>query len=130
MVPWLAEGPFPPFNDGISCQRLAQDQDAFLKEYIKRLKEKGVLLPIKNSRWVSCAFLEPKPRGWRLVIDLRSINKRCHKSSMKMEILRHLRLIAKPGDHWVSFDLKDGFYALAIHPKDREAFTMNLNRQL
>ena len=25
---------------------------------------------------------------------------------------------------------KDGFYALAIHPKDREAFTVNLNGQL
>ncbi len=49
---------------------------------------------------------------------------------MKMETLRHLRFIAKPGDHWVSFDLKDGFYALAIHSKDREAFTINLNVQL
>ncbi len=26
----------------------------------------------------------------------------------------------------VSFDLKDGFYALVVHPKDREAFCMNL----
>jgi hypothetical protein len=49
---------------------------------------------------------------------------------MKMETLRSLRLIAKPGDHWVSFDLKDGFYSLAIDPKDREAFTVNLDGQL
>jgi len=49
---------------------------------------------------------------------------------MKMETLRHLRLIAKPREHWVSFDLKDGFYALAIHIKDREAFAVNLNGQL
>ena len=47
-----------------------------------------------------------------------------------METLRQLSYIAKPGDHWVSFDLKDGFYALAIHPKDREAFRVNLNGQL
>ena len=47
-----------------------------------------------------------------------------------METLRQLRYIAKPGDHLVSFDLKDGFYALAIHPKNREAFTMNINGQL
>ncbi len=47
-----------------------------------------------------------------------------------METLRHLRLIAKPGDHWVFFDLKDGFYAMVIYPKDREAFTLNLNGQL
>ena len=30
----------------------------------------------------------------------------------------------------MSLDLKDGFYALAIHPKDMEAFTVNLNKQL
>ncbi len=47
-----------------------------------------------------------------------------------METMRSLRLIAKPGDHWVSFDLKDGFYSLAIDPKDREAFTVNLDGQL
>ncbi len=65
--------------------------------------------------------------GWRLVIDLKTINAHCQKRSMKMETLRHLRLIAKPEDQWVSFDLKDGFIALAIHPKDREIFTVTLN---
>jgi hypothetical protein len=49
---------------------------------------------------------------------------------MKMETLRSLRLIAKPGDHWVSFDLKDGFYSLAIAPQDRECFTVNLDGKL
>ena len=44
-----------------------------------------------------------------MVIDLRTINKYCQKRSMKMETLRHLQQIARPGDHWVSFDLKDGF---------------------
>ncbi len=46
---------------------------------------------------------------------------------MKMETLRRLRYIAKPNDNFVSFDTKDGFYALSIHPKDREAFKINLD---
>ena len=72
--------------------------------------------------------MEPKPRLWRLVIDLRTINKHyCQKRTIKVETLRNLRLVAKPRDRWISFDLKDGFYALAINPKDREAFTTNLN---
>ena len=41
-----------------------------------------------------------------------------------------MRFIAKQGDHWVSFDPKDGFNVLAIHPKDRKAVTFNLNVQL
>jgi hypothetical protein len=86
-IPWLPEGPPLPFNDGIFCQRLPQDQDTFLKEEIERLKEKGVLRPIESSRWVSRAFLEPKPGGWRFVIDIRTINKHCKKRSMNMETL-------------------------------------------
>jgi len=71
---------------------------------------------------VSRAFLVPKPGGtrWRLIIDLRDIKRHCKTRAMKMEILRRLRLIAKPNDYWVSFDLKDGFYNLAIAPQDRE----------
>ena len=65
-----------------------------------------------------------------MVIDLRTINNHGQKRTMKMETLRHLRFIARPGDHWVYFDLKDGFYALVVHPKDREAFCVNLNGQL
>jgi hypothetical protein len=49
---------------------------------------------------------------------------------MKMETLRRLRPIAKPDDYGVSFDLKDGFYALAIAPQDREALAMNIDGQL
>jgi len=47
-----------------------------------------------------------------------------------METLRRLRYIAKPNDHFVSFDMLDGFYALSNHPKDREAFTINMDGQL
>jgi hypothetical protein len=49
---------------------------------------------------------------------------------MKMETLRSLKLITRPGDHWVTFDLKDGFYSLAISPQDREVFTVNLDGQV
>ena len=91
-----------------------------------------MLRAVEYSRWVSRAFLVPKPAGsgWRLIVDLREINAHCQTRKMKRETMRSLRLIAKPGDHWVSFDLKDGFYSLAIDPKDREAFTVNLDGQL
>ncbi len=38
-----------------------------------------------------------------------------------------LRYIANPNDHFVFFELKNGFYALSIQPKNREAFTINLD---
>jgi hypothetical protein len=122
----------PPFNQGVSYRGLPRDQSTFLQEEIERLKLSGVLRPVEYSRWVSRAFLVPKPSGsgWRLIVDLREVNKHRQTRKMKMETLRSLRLIAKPGDHRVSFDLKDGFYSLAIDPKDGEAFTVNLDGQL
>ncbi len=44
-----------------------------------------------------------------------------------METLYRVCVIAKPNDHWVTFVLKDGFSALSIAPKDREAFTVNIS---
>jgi len=126
-VPWLGGVRPPSFNHGSSYQQLPHDQANFLREEIGILTEKGAFRPVASSRCVSRAFLVPKPGGWRLIIELRAINKQCHKRSMKMETLRRLRYIAKPNDYFVSFDLKDGFYALSIHPKDREAFTVNLD---
>ena len=90
----------------------------------------GVLATAASSRWVSRAFLVRKPGGWRLVIDLRTINKYCDIKGMKMETLKRLRTIAKENDWMVTFDLKDGFYALSIAPEDREYFAVNINGQI
>jgi hypothetical protein len=38
--------------------------------------------------------------------------------------------IAKLNSHFVSFDMKDGFYAISIHPMGCEAFTTNLDGHL
>ena len=111
---------------------MPRDQAVFLKEDIKRLAISSELRPVEYSRWVSRAFLVPKPgvSGWRLIVDLREINKHCQTRKIKMETLRPLKLIAKPGDHCVSFDLKNDFYSLEIAPKDKEAVTVNLDGQL
>ena len=107
-VPWLTGAPPPPFNQSVSCRGLPRDQATFLHEEIERLTLSGVLRPIEYSRWVSRAFLVPKPAGsaWRLIVDLIEIKKPCQTRKMKMETLRSPRLITKPFDHWVSFDLK------------------------
>ncbi len=78
-VPWVAGGPLPPFNQGVSCRGLPRNQAVFLKEEIERLAVSSVLRPVEYSRWVSRAFLVPKPsaNGWRLIVDLREVNKHC-----------------------------------------------------
>ena len=79
-----------PFNQGVSCRGLPRDHATFLQEEIARLALSGVLRLVEYSRWVFCAFLVPKPSGsvWRLIVDLREINKACQTRKMKMETLR------------------------------------------
>ena len=117
--PWAPGGPPPPFNQCVLCRGLPPDQASFLKE-IERLKVSGVLRSVEYSRWVSCAFLVPTlvGSGWRLIVGLREINAHCQTRKIKIVTLRSLGLIVKLGDHWVTFDLKDGFYSMANDPKD------------
>ena len=131
-VPWLTRAPTPPFNQGVSCRGLPFDQATFLQDKIERLTLSGVLSLVEYSHWVSRAFLVPKSSGsgWRLVVNLRVINKVCRTRWMGIETLVSLRLIAKPSDHWVSFELKDGFHSLAIAPQAKEVFAINLDGKL
>eukprot|EP00873_Tetraselmis_striata_P006395 jgi/Tetstr1/426659/TSEL_016929.t1 len=73
------------------------------------------------AKWVSRLFLVPKPgtNKWRLIIDLRPLNRYCETRDLSFETLSHLRNLARPGDYMLQMDLEDGFYAflyLAIAP--------------
>jgi len=56
---------------------------------IERLSFSGVLRLVEYLRWVSRAFLVPKPvgSGWRLIVDLEEINKACKTRKMEIETL-------------------------------------------
>eukprot|EP00873_Tetraselmis_striata_P016992 jgi/Tetstr1/437256/TSEL_025986.t1 len=77
-------------------------------------------------------FLVPKPgtNKWRLIIDLRELNKWCKTFTMSYETLKHLRHLARAGDWFVSMDLADGYYALGIREEDRDFFTVNYRGEL
>eukprot|EP00873_Tetraselmis_striata_P038373 jgi/Tetstr1/458637/TSEL_004341.t1 len=84
------------------------------------------------NKWVSRMFLVPKPgtNKWRLIIDLRELNKWCKTFTMSCETLKHLRHLARAGDWLVSMDLADGYYALGIREEDRDFFTVNYRGEL
>jgi hypothetical protein len=72
-------------------------------------------------------FVVPKPgfNQWRLIIDLRELNRYCSTFNMTCETLKHLRPLSRPGDYFVSLDLTDGYYTLGIREEDRGYFTVN-----
>jgi hypothetical protein len=64
-------------------------------------------------------FLVPQPGSnqWRLIIDLRELNRYCSKFNTAMETLKHLRHLSRPGDYFVSLASRlpsDGLVRLGI----------------
>jgi hypothetical protein len=59
-LPWV-RGPPPPFHQGNSCTALDAEEQRFLDRETTRLLASGAWEPATDARWVSKAFLVPKP---------------------------------------------------------------------
>lgn len=124
-------GPPRPFHRGVSLTDLTPAQQAFMATELVRLAQVGALEPGRSARFVSKAFLVPKGEGkWRLVFDLRHLNKHCADFSMKFETLKRLRYLTRRNDFMFSFDLQDGYYSLGIAEADRDYFTVDIQGTL
>jgi hypothetical protein len=77
-------------------------------------------------------FLVRKPgvNQWRLICDLRPLNKYCVRKRLKMETLHGVGHLTRKGGHMFGFDLQNGFYALDINPADRDYFPVDVRGQL
>jgi hypothetical protein len=124
----------PPeaFHKGGSLTNLTPPQQLWWQKERARLMEAGAWEPATSAKFVSKAFLVPKPgnNSWRLVLDLRHLNSFCSAYSMRMETLKKLQRVMSGGEWMASFDLKDGFYALGIAPEHRKYFTFEVAGEL
>ena len=128
-ISWRA-GPPPAFHKGVSCEGVDGAQRAFLVEELDRLERAGAIhrVPDRGAHvnHVTRMFMVPKPPArdkWRLVLDLRHLNSFCVDRKVRFETLKSLRRMVRPDDWMFSFDLKDGYHAIGIHPRDRKYFT-------
>lgn len=110
------------------------EEAEWLEREISRLTGNGALIdaPPDERTHVSRVHLVPKktepgaPRKWRMVIDLRPTNAFCRFRSCRYETLKTLHRLARRGDWAISFDLQDGYNAVAIHPEHRKFMTFAL----
>ena len=145
MLQWLREGarcewlqgPPPPFDHGVSCSGArapAADESSYLEKEYARLMANGAWIeaPPDQRTHISRVHMVPKkvepgsPPKWRIVTDLRPTNAYCRPRSCKYETLRTLSRLAQRGDWMFSFDLKDGYFAVGIHPEHRRYMTFAL----
>ena len=144
LLRWIKEGvsiPFlhgPPqrYHQGISFTDMTPDQFEFMSKELPRLFQEGGMESGNCNGWVSRAFLVPKPPKadgtlcWRIVVDLRHLNLFCQKFRLKLETLKRLRYLGRPGDYCFSIDLQDGFYAMGLVPEDRAYMTFEIPQPL
>lgn len=130
---WLS-GPPPPHNHGVSCLDASPAQRAFLEDEIARCVRSGAWEPappseqthISRAKVIEKKTPSGQPQKFRVVIDLRHTNSFCKTRSCKFETLRALQRLARRGDWMLSFDLKDAYHNIGVHPQSRRYMTFSL----
>ena len=108
-----------------------EEEAQAIKELKAKLLQQGVIKIVQDSKFVSKSRLEPKKDGgFRLIVDLRRVNKCLKTTSFKYEALCDLSSLASPGEHMVSFDLKSGYYHVGIHPAHQQFLCTLLDGEL
>ncbi|XP_041864797.1 uncharacterized protein LOC121654646 [Melanotaenia boesemani] len=115
----------PPRFNGILQSQARGDRARVLQEEISTLQNKGAiqLVPPEQSQsgFYSRYFLVPKKDGGlRPILDLRALNRYLRQYTFRM--LTHAALIRciRPGDWFVSIDLKDAYFHVPIYPPHRK----------
>jgi hypothetical protein len=94
----------------------------FVDRELARFVQAGAWEACTCSDYVSILVLVPKPGNnhWRLIYDLRPLNKYCVRKLFKMETLLGAKHLTRKGDYMFSFDLHDSVYGLGINPTDHD----------
>lgn len=96
------------------------DQASAVDEFVSVLLDSSVIVEVKPSprQVVSPIFLTTnKDKTFRLIHDVSLINKNCVQTTkFKMETLATILPLIPEGSFFVSWDIVQGFYNVAVHP--------------
>jgi hypothetical protein len=77
-------------------------------------------VPYKNLLWINPTHLAPKANGdMRLVMDMTKVNRYMKRIKFKMEGISTLTDLISKNDYAISFDLKDAYNHVPVHPSMR-----------
>ena len=94
-----------------------------IDQEVQSLLEKGTITKVnpESPSFYSRIFLVPKKDGGQHpVINLCPLNQFVDKKSFKMDTLKSLKEILRPGDWAVTLDIKDAYFHIPIHMKSRK----------
>ena len=116
--PHLVSNP-PPFY-----LPLSQEQNLILDEEMNKFLEGHVIEPVEDVAspgYYSPLFLRPKTdKGWRIIINLSSLNKCLVYHRFRMETINTVRQGLKKGFVAFALDLSSAYSHIPIHPQSRK----------
>ena len=91
---------------------------------IKLLKHVISPTELKADSFVSSIFTIMKPDGsHRTILNLKNLNESIIYVHFKVESLKHVRQLIKPGVWMGSIDLRDAYYSVRVNPPFQQYFT-------
>lgn len=88
-----------------------------LPHYLATGAIKEIELPPPHSRYISrCHFEDKASGGYRLVVDLRNVNKHFESKGLKYETLALLKYAPQNVSRGCSIDISDAYHHLRLSP--------------
>ncbi|XP_075948857.1 uncharacterized protein LOC142951249 [Anarhichas minor] len=121
----LQFGTKPPRFNGVLVSVAEGDSAHVLEDEVASLLNKRAIRAVPNEEaqrgFYSRYFLIPKKGGSSLrpILDLRVLNKHLRKYTFRMLTHRGLCRSIRPGDWFVTIDLSDAYFHIAIYPAHR-----------
>lgn len=114
----------PPRFRGVLYTTVPDDRMQILREEVRSLLLKDAIETVpadqSESGFYSRYFLVPKKDGGlRPILDLRVLNRALAKRPFKMLTARRIMALIRPGDWFISVDLKDAYFHIPIAPRHR-----------
>ena len=100
----------------------------FVNIEIRKLLDKQVIIPSQHEadQFISTIFLTPKKDGsFRLILNLKKFNMFVRYQHFKLESLKQVVAMMKPGCFMASLDIRDAYYSVPIHKSHKN--TLNFS---
>ena len=111
----------------------SKDQTVAIQNEIESLLKKGVIQRVEHSEHerISPIFVVPKKDGkWRMILNLKDLNKDIQYHHFKMETLKDALSLVKEGCFMSSLDLKDAYFSVHVNEASQQYLKFKWENQL
>ena len=116
-----------------ACYPMNSKTDIFLNEEIQKLMHKEVIEKCQHElgEFISPTFVvEKQDGGYRFILNLKELNREIEKKKFKMQTLKSILCLIRPGCFMAKLDIKDAYYSVPIHHESRKLYRFVYKEEL